>query len=89
MPTLLFTQNLQRHVKVGPCDVAGSTVGQALDAVFAREPKLRGYILDDQGAVRHHVVVFVDGEPIRDRKKLTDPVQPDSEVYVAQALSGG
>lgn len=89
MPTVLFTQNIQRHVKVGPCEVSAQTVGQALQAVFAREPKLRGYILDDQGVVRHHVVVFVDGEPIRDRRKLTDPVKPDSEVYVVQALSGG
>lgn len=89
MPTVLFTQNLQRHVRIGPCEVTAQTVGQAMEAVFAREPKLRGYLLDDQGAVRHHVVIFVDGEPIRDRVKQTDAVRPDSEIYVAQALSGG
>jgi hypothetical protein len=52
-------------------------------------PRLRGYVLDDQGALRHHMMVFVDGEPIRDRARLSDLVRPTSEVYVMQALSGG
>jgi hypothetical protein len=46
-------------------------------------------VLDDQGAVRAHMVVFVDGHQIRDRRHLSDPVSPDGEIYVAQALSGG
>jgi sulfur carrier protein ThiS len=64
-------------------------VGEALAAVFARVPGLRGYILDDQGGLRRHVVVFVGSEPVRDRARLTDAVAPDAEIAVMQALSGG
>jgi molybdopterin synthase sulfur carrier subunit len=46
-------------------------------------------VLDDRGELRHHMVVFIDGEMLRDRVNLTDPVRPESEVYVMQALSGG
>jgi hypothetical protein len=31
----------------------------------------------------------VDGDPLRDRKALTDPLTPTSTVHVLQALSGG
>jgi hypothetical protein len=35
------------------------------------------------------MVVFVNGEPIKDREGLSDPVPADGEIYVMQALSGG
>jgi sulfur carrier protein ThiS len=57
--------------------------------VFAQYPTLRGYVLDDQQAVRQHVVVFVDGTAIRDRRMQSDVVRPKSEIFVMQALSGG
>jgi len=57
--------------------------------VFASRPALRGYVLDDQGALRRHVAVYVNGQAVRDRVRLTDPVGPRDEIYVFQALSGG
>ena len=89
MATVVFTQNLKRHVECPTESVAGATVRAVLDAVFAENPRLRGYVLDDQGTLRHHMMVFVDGEPITDRRDLSDPVRDASEVYVMQALSGG
>jgi molybdopterin converting factor small subunit len=89
MPKVVFTANLQRHVSCPPQDTAGATVGAALEEVFAENPRLRGYILDDQGRVRHHVVVFVDGQRIQDPVLLSDPVKASSEIFVMQALSGG
>ena len=89
MATVSFTPNLQRHVSCPSVEVAGDTVRQVLDAVFQGNPQVRAYVLDDQGAVRQHMVVFVDGKQVRDRQKLSDPVARDGEVYVAQALSGG
>ncbi|MFT5465150.1 MAG: molybdopterin synthase sulfur carrier subunit [Verrucomicrobiales bacterium] len=89
MPTVAFTQNLRRHVNVERCEVLGETVGAALDAVFSEHPKLRSYLLDDRGAVRKHVAVIVNGETIADRENLSDPLKPDDEVFVMQALSGG
>jgi len=70
-------------------EVDGGSVGEVLDGLFARHPNLRGYVVDEQGAVRHHVAVFVDGDAIRDKRNLTQPLGARAEVYVMQALSGG
>lgn len=85
MPKVVFTANLKRHVDAPPSEVAGATVRAALEEVFADNPRLRTYVLDDQGRLRHHVVVFVDGE----RADLNRTVGAASEIYVLQALSGG
>jgi len=89
MPTILFTSALQRFLAVPTVEVAGATVGEALAHVFASRPALKGYVLDDQGALRRHVAVYVNGQPVNDRVRLTDPVGPHDEIYVFQALSGG
>ena len=89
MPRVAFTPNLQRHVKCPTLDVAGDTVRAALDQVFTENPALRGYVLDDQGRFRRHVAVFVDARQIRDRTRLNDPVDSNSEIFAIQALSGG
>ena len=89
MARVVFTQNLERHVTSPPADVAGSTVREVLDAVFAGNPRVRGYVLDDHGELRPHMTIFVDGTLVADRRGLSDPVGPDGEVYVMQALSGG
>ena len=89
MPTVSFTSALRRFLPAPTTDVAGGTVGEALGAVFASHPALRGYVLDDQGALRRHVAVYVNGQPLRDRIGLADPVGPRDEIYVFQALSGG
>jgi sulfur-carrier protein len=89
VPRVVFTPNLARHLPVPERTVPGGTVREVLDAVFADDDRLRGYVLDDQRRVRQHVVVFVDGRPIRDRLDLSDSVGESSEIYVMQALSGG
>jgi molybdopterin synthase sulfur carrier subunit len=86
---VVFTANLQRHVPCPPVTVSATTVHEALDEVFEHNPRLRGYVVDERGALRKHMAVFVDGELIKDRVRLTDPVAADGEVYVMQALSGG
>lgn len=89
MPRVHFTSNLQRHVTCPSVEVAGNTVGAALHAVFADNAALRSYLLDDQGRLRQHVTIFVNGEPVRDRDRLSDALAARDEVYVFQALSGG
>lgn len=89
MPRVTFTQNIQRHVACPPMDVGGRTVREALEGVFARNERARGYVLDERGAVRTHMVIFVNGRQIKDREGLSDEVPPDGDVYVMQALSGG
>ena len=89
MPTVSFTSALQRFMPTPSTTVDGATVGAALAAVFRDRPQLRGYVLDDQGALRRHVSVYVNGEAVADRIKLSDPVRPSDEIYVLQALTGG
>ena len=69
--------------------VTGTTVREALESLLVDLPRLRGYILDDQGALRHHVAAFIDGVVVRDKRTLAEAVSPEGEVYLVQALSGG
>ncbi len=89
MATVSFTRALARFLLAPFATVQAATVGDALGAVFASRSTLRGYVLDDQGALRRHVVVYVNGRPVSDRIGLTDPVGPRDDIYVFQALSGG
>ena len=89
MPTVCFTAALQRFLPVASARVDAATVAEALAAVFAAQPELRGYVLDDQGALRRHVAAYVNGQPISDRRRLSDAVGPSDEIYVFQALTGG
>ncbi|MFL5349010.1 MAG: MoaD/ThiS family protein [Hyalangium sp.] len=89
MPRITFTSSLQRHVSCPSEPVGGSTVREALEQYFARHPPVRSYVLDEQGALRQHVVVFVNGGQLRDRSGQQDPISEAVEIYVMQALSGG
>jgi sulfur-carrier protein len=89
MARVQFTPNLARHLDTAPAEAGGTTVREALEAVFRQRPGLRGYVLDDQGALRQHVVVFLDGRQVVDRRGLSDAVAESTEIYVLQALSGG
>lgn len=80
MPTVSFTQNIQRHVACPTMEVDGATVGEALDAVSESIPRARGYVLDERGAIRRHMGIFVDGEGVSDRKGLSDSVRAGSEI---------
>jgi hypothetical protein len=70
-------------------EVPGTNVGEALEGVFAQHPGLRSYVLDERGAVRHHVALFVDGRSLVRKTHLDQPLGAQSELHVLQALSGG
>lgn len=89
MATVRFTKNIQRHVECPTREIPGSALRVILDDYFRENPRARGYVLDEQGRVRQHMVVFIDGELVRDRDGLSDAVQPNSVIDVIQALSGG
>ena len=86
---IVFTQQLRRFTETPEVDVPAATLRAALEAAFALNPRLRGYVLDEQGHMRRNVVAFVDGRRIVDRVALDDALRPDSDVHVLQALSGG
>jgi molybdopterin synthase sulfur carrier subunit len=89
MARVVFTSNLLRHVACPDSEVPADTLRGALQAVFDANPRVRDYVLDEQGELRKHVMVFIDGRRVRDRQRLSDPVRPSSEIFVLQALTGG
>lgn len=96
MPTVTLAPAVARWLTPSPTpsgdrsfDLPGTTVRELLDRLFERHPHLRGYVLDDRGALRHHVVAFVDGVAVPDKQTLAAPVRPGGELYLFQALSGG
>ena len=89
MAKVTFTANLMRHVDCPSVEAPGATVRQVLAGVFSENPRLKTYVVDEQFSLRRHMGIIVDGEIVLDRKKLSDAVRADSEVYVLQALSGG
>lgn len=89
MAEIFFTANLRRHVDCPTETIEAATVGELLASYFAERPGVRGYVLDDQGHVRHHVKILVDGLNLKDRLTLSDPIGATSRIHVFQALSGG
>lgn len=89
MPRIAFTPNLRRHLDCPAMEAPGATLRAALEHVFAANPRLRLYLLDEHGRLRRHVTIFVNDTPVADRIALADRIAPEDEIFVFQALSGG
>ncbi len=89
MPILVCTRHLAAIGPCGPVQYEGADVSALLNAAGQHFPRLKNYVLDDQGALRKHVVIFIDGEMQPRGSVLRTSLQPSSEVCVFQALSGG
>jgi hypothetical protein len=89
MAQIAFTSQLQRFTETPEIRTAAATLRDALGAAFDVNPRLRHYVLDEQGHLRQHVVVYISGRRVADRTTLTDALAPDDKVYVLQALTGG
>lgn len=90
MPTVKFTHALNRFfpgLKETPANA--DTLKEVLKEIDSNYPGIRNYILDEQGSLRRHVNIFIDGKLISDRKALSDSFTAKSEIFIIQALSGG
>jgi hypothetical protein len=89
MATVHFTSRLKALVPDQPIESEGARVGDALERVFVVNAQARGSVLDEQGQLRKHVCIFLDGERLAHQAALASPLGAHSEIYVMQALSGG
>jgi hypothetical protein len=89
MAEVHFTSHLRNIVPGSPFLVSGATVGEALESVFGGQPQVRFYVLDERGALRKHVCIFAGGERLTHEAALRRRIDPDTKLYVMQALSGG
>jgi molybdopterin synthase sulfur carrier subunit len=84
-----FAKAIQRHAACPAADIPGNTLRSVIDGYFDAHPEARTYVLDERGAVRKHVAVFVNDTLVLDRDELSDAIAADDRVTVFQALSGG
>ena len=90
MARVHFTPALKRFVPdLAPIEVHGATVADIMTGVEKVYPGLAAYLVEDSGALRKHVNIFINDTFIRDRTTLSDAVQPHDKVFIIQALSGG
>ena len=68
---------------------AAPTLGQVLDEVGARWPRLERRIRDERGGLRRYVNVYVDGEDCRSCGGLGAAIAPGAEVQVIPSVAGG
>ena len=66
-----------------------ATVSEALAMLWKDYPGLRDRIVDEQGAVRQHINIFVGDEAIRFADGLSTKIPTDAEVLIVPAVSGG
>jgi hypothetical protein len=72
-----------------PREIQASTLAEVVAGLEALAPGIAFYICDERGRLRRHVNIFVDDEMLVDRRGLSDGVDAESRVFIAQALSGG
>jgi len=73
----------------GPLSLQAETVSQVISELERRAPGIAFYVCDELGRLRRHVNIFVDGEMIVDRQRLSDRLGDETRVFIVQALSGG
>lgn len=89
MASIAFTAHLKAVGPTRPQACAGATLAEMLEALAPDYPRLADYVLDDQGRLRRHIAIFIDGTLVPRESALHRPLEPTAEVYVFQALSGG
>lgn len=89
MVLVRFAAHLQSHVPCPDQEVEPGTLGQCLLMAFNLAPPMKDYVLDNQGHIRKHVAVFINGKLHVQRSALDVPCQAGDRIDVIQALSGG
>jgi molybdopterin synthase sulfur carrier subunit len=65
------------------------TAAMVIEALAREHPGIRDRVLDDQGELRRHVSIFIDGENVRFLGGLAAEVGADSDLWIHPSLSGG
>ncbi len=90
MVSVEFTSLLKRFFPtLASVKVEATSINELLIELDKQYDGLSGYLLEEQGGLRKHVNIFVNGNMIRDRKKLSDELKKNDRVNILQALSGG
>ena len=69
--------------------VEGTTVSEVLQNIFNQYPEIRGHLLDENGAIRNFVNIYVNGIDVREQDNLGTPVSPGTDIRIIPAIAGG
>lgn len=90
MAKVKFTSNLKRfYPDLTTMDLDAKTIAEVVEQIDDQFKGIKDYVVDESGALRKHVNIFIGNELIKDRKSLQDKLEKEDEVYIMQALSGG
>jgi sulfur-carrier protein len=89
LPAALSAYADQRRRVEVPLPPQGATVAALLASLGDAHPGVRQRVQDEQGALRPHVNVFVNGESIRYLAGLATPLTEADEVWILPSVSGG
>lgn len=83
---VLIPTALRSYTQAREVEAMGASLAALLLDLDRRYPGMRFRMIDEQDAMRPHIRFFVNGEQVRE---LGHPLQPDDDVAIVQALSGG
>ncbi|MEI6321718.1 MAG: ubiquitin-like small modifier protein 1 [bacterium] len=69
--------------------VTGVTLGAILDELNTTYPGLGERILDEKGAIRRFVNIFLNDEDVRFLQEKETPVSDKDEISIVPAIAGG
>ena len=70
-------------------DETAGTVGEALTALWKQHVGLRDRVVNEQGALRPHVNIFLNDENVRRKEMLDTALDDKSEITILPSVSGG
>ncbi|MBA4743063.1 MAG: MoaD/ThiS family protein [Azoarcus sp.] len=83
---VLIPTPLQSYTGSAQVEAEGTTLDELLDDLERRYPGIRFRLIDEQSRTRAHMRIFVNG---RSEFDLARSLEPDDDVVIVQALSGG
>lgn len=90
MANISFTSALKRfYPTLEPMEIKGDSIAEILALLEKTHAGLTDFLIDEQGALRQHINIFIGEKMLTDRDKLTDRVEERDEILIFQALSGG
>lgn len=85
-----FTSHLETFFPtLKPQNLMADNLKELMEKLNQLYPGLISYLLEDNGDIRKHLNVFLDGVLIENKSNLDISLKEVSEVFILQALSGG
>jgi sulfur-carrier protein len=89
MPKVTLTANLKKYFPENQCEINATSLISLLNEMDKIREHFSSYILDEHRHIRKHVNIFINNELYRDKENTNLPLEPNTEVHIMQALSGG